>query len=671
LDLSWNGTFANHAQRVVDVWRGSILTLDGALQLLLLVDYIFDWARDIYREDIIRELRVLASGDNDAASVVATDIDIYSYCHLDPFDRIGEGGTDDDDFVRYTEALQSFRALDSEMGAVRHATFVESRYCCVFITRDNVQTLVQSTRPTIVQQLCRLILRELNQGDPIRMNQQTLRKVEEEWTGTSRLSGAHQDTQPDLYTAMTSTVYLDADWHQVRELFAITIARDAWPAIIAAAGLKNKKRIVELSPPELVECDTESVLKQIKRLRAGSPQQLLLSAITRRAVRISQEHDKSKPPKCRIQEDDGVLHGVVNFIYKSYKKGTLEPQEPFLRLSKRSELQHTVQFTVKPFSVFKDYTHHTQHTLQTSSDGCVLLSATRRRPSVEEPGATFCVYLIGDDGRAPEIQTLGPLVRKAFETLDVYHTARGDLSPTTISKVAETPTISSWRRLWNIDTAYGVYSDGPGLVNLCKWLKERDADPLTQGSSRDPHACGSRLHQRNLLAWREPGLLCKNIWERVFLLYKLSTTEIAYWRRAAKERKENGISCCECCAATGDHQICSSCERILQDKWRYQWYKNALRGEKTLQVKTLEGDEVRARLRAIEKESTYPEVYIMNQWRDERWAMSLDFYEELDQPFESIGELSEQLTRFKAFCENPQSQPSRKRKRTDSPDESY
>jgi hypothetical protein len=61
----------------------------------------------------------------------------------------------------------------------------------------------------------------------------------------------------------------------------------------------------------------------------------------------------------------------------------------------------------------------------------------------------------------------------------------------------------------------------------------------------------------------------------------------------------------------------------------------------------------------------------MKQRQDERWAMSLDFYEELDQPFESIGELSEQLTRFKAFCENPQSQPSRKRKRTDSPDESY
>ncbi len=653
------------------MWRGCILTLDGALQLLLLVDYIFDWARDIYREDILRELRVLASGDNDAASVVGTDIDIYSYCHLDPFDRVSEGESEDDHFGRYTEALGSFRALDSKMGAVRHATFVESRYCCVFITRDNVQTLVRSTQPKIVQQLCRLILRELKERHPIRMDQQTLGKIEEEWTGTSRLSGAHQGTQPDLYTAMTSTAYLDADCHQVRELFAIAIARDAWPAIIAAAGLKNQKRIAELSPPELVECDIDSVLKQIKRLRAGSLQQLLLSAINRRAVRISQEHNKSKPPKCRMHKDDGVLHGVVNFIYISYKKGTLEPQEPFLRLSKRSELQHTLQFTVKPLRVVKHHTHHTQHTLQTSSDGCVLLSATRRKPSSEEPGANFCVYLTGDDGRAPETQTLGPLVRKAFETLDVYHTARGDLSSRTISKLAETPPDrTSWRRLWNINTAYGVYSDGPGLVSLCKWLKERDGDPLTQGSSRDPDACGSRLHQRNLLAWREPGLMCKNVWERMFLLYKLSTAEMAYWRRVAKERKENGISCCECCAATGDHEICSSCERVLQDRLRYQWYKNALRGEKTLEVRPLEGHDLGARLRAIEKESKYPEVHIMGlQLSDKRWAMSLDFYEELDQPFESIGELSEQLTRFKAFCEN-QLQPPRKRKRSDSPDES-
>ena len=638
------------------------------MQLLLLVDYIFDWARDIYREDIIRELRVLASGDNDAASVMGTDIDILSYCHLDPFDRISEGGSEDDHFGRYTEALESFRALDSKMGAVRHATFVESRYSCVFITRDNVQTLVQSTRPTIVQQLCQLILRELNQSNPIRTSQQTLGKIEEGWTGTRRLSGAHLGTQPDLFTAMASRTYLDPDWHQVRELFAIAIARDAWPAIIAAAELKIKKIIVELSPPELAECDTDSVLEQIKRLRAGSPQQLLLNAITRRSVRISQELDKSKPPKCWIQESDGAINDVVNLIYKSYKKGTLEPQEPFLRLSKRSELQHTLQFTVKPFSVSQ---HHKHHTLQTSSDGCVLLTATRGRPCSGKPGANFCVYLTGDNGCAPETQTLGSLVRSAFETRDVYHTARGDRSARTISKIAERlPSRFSWLGLWNIDTTYGVYSDGPGLVNLCEWLKEQDTDPFTQGSSRDPHTCGSQLHQRNLLAWREPELMCKNMWEHMFFLYKLFTTEMAYWRRVAKERKEKRISCCECCAAIGDHEICSSCERVLQDKWRYQWYKNALRGEKPLEVRSLEGRELRARMRAIEIETRVHGVYMRRQWRDRHWAMSLDLYKNLDQPFESIGELSEQFTRFKAFFDNLLPPPLGKRKRSDLWDES-
>lgn len=78
-------------------------------------------------------VRALASGDNDAASIVVTDIDIYSYCQVDAFDHINEGWSGNDDFVRYTEALGTFYALDSTIAAVRHASFAESRYCYVFI----------------------------------------------------------------------------------------------------------------------------------------------------------------------------------------------------------------------------------------------------------------------------------------------------------------------------------------------------------------------------------------------------------------------------------------------------------------------------------------------------------------------------------------------------------
>lgn len=39
-------------QKIYDLWQGTIQSQDGALQLLLIVDYIWSWARDIYRPSV-------------------------------------------------------------------------------------------------------------------------------------------------------------------------------------------------------------------------------------------------------------------------------------------------------------------------------------------------------------------------------------------------------------------------------------------------------------------------------------------------------------------------------------------------------------------------------------------------------------------------------------------
>jgi hypothetical protein len=54
---------------------------DAALQLLLIVDYIFDWARDSYRPAILTELRLLSTADTAEISTTFTDSDIYSMRH--------------------------------------------------------------------------------------------------------------------------------------------------------------------------------------------------------------------------------------------------------------------------------------------------------------------------------------------------------------------------------------------------------------------------------------------------------------------------------------------------------------------------------------------------------------------------------------------------------------
>jgi hypothetical protein len=157
----------------------------------------------------------------------------------------------------------------------------------------------------------------------------------------------------------------------------------------------------------------------------------------------------------------------------------------------------------------------------------------------------------------------------------------------------------------------------------------------------------------------------------MFLIYKLLTTDIAYWRGVARERRANGVSCCQCCAAIGDHDTCPACEGVFQNRFREQWYKNALRGEEAIQVRPLQGAKLEARLRAVEKKCPdYPgshQLFGLDD-KDAVWARNLDFYAELNQPFESVGELYKQWRRFKAFCTNNHRWHSLgKRKRSDSP----
>ncbi|KIX02792.1 uncharacterized protein Z518_08734 [Rhinocladiella mackenziei CBS 650.93] len=44
---------AEHRTRVIDLWHGTILSENGALQLCLIVDYLCTWARNVYRDSIL------------------------------------------------------------------------------------------------------------------------------------------------------------------------------------------------------------------------------------------------------------------------------------------------------------------------------------------------------------------------------------------------------------------------------------------------------------------------------------------------------------------------------------------------------------------------------------------------------------------------------------------
>ena len=51
------------SQRLDFLWHGQLTDKGGALQLMLIIDRILDWAHDVFRAEIIRRLSTLIEPD--------------------------------------------------------------------------------------------------------------------------------------------------------------------------------------------------------------------------------------------------------------------------------------------------------------------------------------------------------------------------------------------------------------------------------------------------------------------------------------------------------------------------------------------------------------------------------------------------------------------------------
>lgn len=638
----------------MDLWKGSICTRNGALQLLLLVDYIFDWARDVYRDDIIQELRTLASGDNDAASIVYSDTDIYSTRQVEY-----SGIPDPEDVEKFKDYLSNqkeYIALDSARGIVRHATFVESRYCTIFITPDNVQTLLQSTRPTRTQQLCRHILNHMSES--IILDLPTLVAMERQWTGNSRVSPLDYLAQLKFYSVVSCTNYLSGNWHQVRELHIVAIAEGAWAAIVAASNLKKNRG--KAAKPLLADTAMmDSMLTTLQRLQAGSTAETLLAAITRRAVKIktifdidnlvnirsarsssadtdasytsSVDTNFSIPAVSEVVPDDGVFRDIVHYIYKSLKRGNLEPQEPFMRISKRFDQQHLLQFDVEPIPTL-------EAPLKVSDSGCILTSSSCHSHDPDRSKSEVCIYQVEGEPAAPSREQLFDWLMDTVETRDVYHTTQ-DNGTSNLTNVKEVP--------WNLKKTYGIYSDNYDflrfLIDVGSGIGNQRV-PLMQGSLRMSAKSGSYLFTRNLVPWKDPRRLGGNIAGQMFTVYQLMVSEICYWRTTAELLSAEDIACCELCATLLESDIgtCYQCLAALREPDIPSWLENLMLGGSGFpEGSDSDGD----------SSDSSSISYLFRMKERDRWRQNLAGYHGLEEDFDDLADLFSQFIKFSDWAQ--------------------
>jgi hypothetical protein len=112
------------------------------------------------------------------------------------------------------------------------------------------------------------------------------------------------------------------------------VAQDAFDSLVAGSGLKQGKG--KEQAPIVPNIDRSLVVAAVSHLKSGSVRHNLLAAIKRIALYISNTVGRGDR---YFFVDDATTWKLVLYVYASFKRGRLEPTEPFLRVSKKMETQ--------------------------------------------------------------------------------------------------------------------------------------------------------------------------------------------------------------------------------------------------------------------------------------------------------------------------------------------
>ena len=340
-------------------------SLDGALQLLLIIDHIFDWARDIYRPAILRHLRFLSEPDDGDAMSITHDSDIFSMQRPKPssigsqvgfeditLDSGGTGETSDD--------LNPLRLLDSTKGVLRDAALVEYSFISITITGDNARTILRSFPPAPAIKLARKLLSSICFHDGVvKMDGETLSAVETLWTGDLQPTNLITSKR-EFYTRLTYKTYLTDDWVIMKELLCLAISEEAVAVLLESSKqTKNpetyavkvdKGRILNLYSP-FRHCSSDYNLRAAVCRLALSLYLTTSLCATKNFCETHIDHKWQATPGLErkrligarfglIEEMEGdPTHSIIDDIYRKHKIGRREPVETYIRMSANTENQ--------------------------------------------------------------------------------------------------------------------------------------------------------------------------------------------------------------------------------------------------------------------------------------------------------------------------------------------
>ncbi|KAL4864782.1 hypothetical protein BDV12DRAFT_7645 [Aspergillus spectabilis] len=323
---------------IVNLWSGDIQSEDGSLQLLLIIDYIFDWARDVYRESLLTELRSLAVNE-----LMGTDPDIFSTIEREST-VWSMPPTSVDNIPNPVISNEEFLHLVHPQGVVRDAAVIESRFLGLCITENDTEQFILSFNSHEVAREMILSMVKILE-DPWYLSADTLAGVEELWTGKSR--GIPNDVPPDsiFFVKANLIMYISSDWQPVRQLSCLAVTEAAMRKLLQDPSTNCYRTpvtaTVTLAAIQKLVNQLQSQ-STIDSLTAATSIQCLSSTISRHAATIeSQFRVKNSRPFAGFKPDSSpyILEFVLS-VFESHKVGRRFSPDNYLRSSSRRSEQN-------------------------------------------------------------------------------------------------------------------------------------------------------------------------------------------------------------------------------------------------------------------------------------------------------------------------------------------
>lgn len=124
------------------------------------------------------------------------------------------------------EMNQSSNPLETYASAFRDASVVLSEYFGLYITGDNVNTILSSQTKDNAVEFSRQILKTLR-DERVTLAEAQLNSIESLWTGNVDCHPQNLASPRSYYVRLIFRTWLTENWDQVRELCCLAVSADA------------------------------------------------------------------------------------------------------------------------------------------------------------------------------------------------------------------------------------------------------------------------------------------------------------------------------------------------------------------------------------------------------------------------------------------------------------